>query len=281
MGSQDPGPTSVTYTMLNYLHGTLLMVKFYVENIFIILSLPKWMKNPDDLKDTFKEKTQDKHDENNNENDVSFDLTLPNEAALTYNKSYENLKIELRNLHPPSSSPFSLSYKSRMSLMMMVRLVCVYTAYKSLLFSALPTFLTSASIPINSWFILMFFIVDQLLCFYCHLLTPSKSYPFRKTLVHMIYGFFHTKTFALILLLHLRHAGVQIPLDVWILDSVFGVTDKLYSVISSRGHHFMGFLYQQHRMAHLPKVYEHAHKLHHYLQGTLAFDAHIYGNGMP
>jgi len=62
---------------------------------------------------------------------------------------------------------------------------------------------------------------------------------------------------------------------------VFGVTEKLYSVISSRGHHFMGFLYQQHRMAHLPKVYEHAHKLHHYLQGTLAFDAHIYGNGMP
>jgi len=322
--------------MLNYLHGTLLMVKFYVENIFIILSLPKWMKNPDDLKDTFKEKTQDKHDENNNENDGSFDLTLPNEAALTYNKAYDNLKVELRNLHPPCSSPFSLSYKSRMSLMMMVRLVCVYTAtkgllsttllllasqivfapysmfvsaalalamvpplylchylsfaliqhllyflYNSVLFSALPTFLTSASIPINSWFILMFFVVDQLLCFYCHLLTPSKSYPFRKTLVHMIYGFFHTKTFALILLLHLRNAGVQIPLDVWILDSVFGVTDKLYSVISSRGHHFMGFLYQQHRMAHLPKVYEHAHKLHHYLQGTLAFDAHIYGNGMP
>jgi len=34
-------------------------------------------------------------------------------------------------------------------------------------------------------------------------------------------------------------------------------------------------------MAHLPKVYEHAHKLHHYLHGTLSFDAHIYGNGMP
>ena len=24
-----------------------------------------------------------------------------------------------------------------------------------------------------------------------------------------------------------------------------------------------------------------AHKLHHFLHGTLAFDAHIYGNGMP
>ena len=29
------------------------------------------------------------------------------------------------------------------------------------------------------------------------------------------------------------------------------------------------------------QVYEHAHKLHHFLHGTLAFDAHIYGNGMP
>ena len=29
------------------------------------------------------------------------------------------------------------------------------------------------------------------------------------------------------------------------------------------------------------QVYEHAHKLHHYLHGTNAFDAHIYGNGMP
>ena len=29
------------------------------------------------------------------------------------------------------------------------------------------------------------------------------------------------------------------------------------------------------------QVYEHAHKLHHYLHGTLSFDAHIFGNGMP
>ena len=45
--------------------------------------------------------------------------------------------------------------------------------------------------------------------------------------------------------------------------------------------HWLELFYTQHRIAHLPKVYEHAHKLHHYLHGTLAFDAHIYGNGMP
>ena len=27
--------------------------------------------------------------------------------------------------------------------------------------------------------------------------------------------------------------------------------------------------------------YKHAHKLHHFLHGTNAFDAHIYGSGMP
>ena len=47
------------------------------------------------------------------------------------------------------------------------------------------------------------------------------------------------------------------------------------------GMHWLELFYHQHRMAHLPKVYEHAHKLHHYLHGTISFDAHIYGNGMP
>ena len=30
----------------------------------------------------------------------------------------------------------------------------------------------------------------------------------------------------------------------------------------------------------LCRVYEDAHKLHHYLHGTMAFDAHIYGDIM-
>ena len=28
-------------------------------------------------------------------------------------------------------------------------------------------------------------------------------------------------------------------------------------------------------------MYDEAHKLHHYLHGSTAFDAHIYGSGMP
>merc|ERR1711971_1499900 len=38
--------------------------------------------------------------------------------------------------------------------------------------------------------------------------------------------------------------------------------------------------YLEHRIGHCPVVYAHAHKMHHYLHDTTAFDAHIYGSGM-
>jgi len=38
--------------------------------------------------------------------------------------------------------------------------------------------------------------------------------------------------------------------------------------------------YIEHRISHCPVVYSHAHKMHHYLHDTTAFDAHIYGFGM-
>ena len=37
--------------------------------------------------------------------------------------------------------------------------------------------------------------------------------------------------------------------------------------------------YHQHRIAHLPVVYDQSHKFHHYLHDTTPFDAHIYGAG--
>ncbi len=43
--------------------------------------------------------------------------------------------------------------------------------------------------------------------------------------------------------------------------------------------HWSELFYLQHRLAHLPRVYEHAHKAHHYLHDTTAFDAHLYGSG--
>merc|ERR1712117_939409 len=76
-------------------------------------------------------------------------------------------------------------------------------------------------------------------------------------------------------------SGLRVPVLLWILDWQLGLTQKVSDHLSSLTMHWLELFYTQHRIAHLPKVYEHAHKLHHYLHGTLAFDAHIYGNGMP
>ncbi len=42
---------------------------------------------------------------------------------------------------------------------------------------------------------------------------------------------------------------------------------------------FAVMFYCEHRINHCPVVYAHAHKQHHYLHDTTAFDAHIYGSG--
>ena len=43
---------------------------------------------------------------------------------------------------------------------------------------------------------------------------------------------------------------------------------------------FPVMFYCEHRINHCPVVYAHAHKMHHYLHDTTAFDAHVYGSGM-
>merc|ERR1712110_2776 len=136
-------------------------------------------------------------------------------------------------------------------------------------------------ISITPMFILAFFTMDQLACLYCHLMTPCKQFTVRETLTHVVWGFLNTKTYTLVLLLHLMSSGFRVPLLLWILDWQLGLTQRVSDHLSSHTMHWLELFYTQHRIAHLPRVYEHAHKLHHYLHGTLAFDAHIYGNGMP
>merc|ERR1712149_135212 len=79
----------------------------------------------------------------------------------------------------------------------------------------------------------------------------------------------------------MMNAGVSIPIWIWLIDANFKITTNISKIVSYKWMHWVELFYHQHRMAHLPKVYEHAHKLHHFLHGTLSFDAHIYGNGMP
>ena len=149
------------------------------------------------------------------------------------------------------------------------------------MFSLLAQITPYLYLTIGPKFILCFFIVDQAMCVYCHYFTPSKTFTIKETLIHVVWGFLNTKTYTLVILLHMMNSGVSIPLWIWGIDAYFNVTTFIAKKVSQSWMHWLELFYHQHRMAHLPKVYEHAHKLHHYLHGTIAFDAHIYGNGMP
>ncbi|KAL6070981.1 Fatty acid hydroxylase domain-containing protein [Balamuthia mandrillaris] len=138
------------------------------------------------------------------------------------------------------------------------------------------------SIPIDNTFILLFLAADQLACAYCYFQTglgPSARLPLRTTLVHVGYGFLNTKTYSLLLLLLCR--GHSIPLFVWLVDAFTGLSGRLATICAHHTLHWALLFYHQHRMVHLPRVYESAHKFHHYLHDTNAFDAHIYGSGLP
>ena len=71
-----------------------------------------------------------------------------------------------------------------------------------------------------------FFLVDQALCVYIHAFTPSKKFPLKETLTHVVWGFLNTKTYTLVVLLHMMNAGVTIPLWLWSLDAYFQVGEQ-------------------------------------------------------
>lgn len=313
-----------------YVRGTLLLVKFYLVNIWTLHELPQWMRNPESLAQLVEEEAK-------GPTRTSFSLRLPRAVARRYNGEFGRMKGELRELHAGEGD--RMSYQTTLLLLFTLRLACVYTAWlgnvratlalASLQFLVTPyslfvslalavalappiylshytafsslqafahlaagflpasllTMLSSLApycyLSIGPGFVAAFFLADQALCVYCHAFTPSKEFPVRETLTHAVWGFLNTKTYTLVVLLHMMNAGVSIPLWLWLLDAHLQVTSRLASSLSQRWAHWLELFYHQHRMAHLPKVYEHAHKLHHYLHGTLAFDAHIYGNGMP
>merc|ERR1712110_1290111 len=137
-----------------------------------------------------------------------------------------------------------LSYKMTLALLMILRLLCLVTASQGLLVLTLvisslqflvapyslfvslalalalcpPIYcchylVTSLDpylhISITPMFILAFFTIDQLACLYCHLMTPCKQFTVRETLTHVVWGFLNTKTYTLVLLLHLMSSGFR------------------------------------------------------------------------
>ena len=80
--------------------------------------------------------------------------------------------------------------------------------------------------PIGPAFIISFFRLDQGLCFYVHYFTKSKKFTFGEMLKHVIYGFMNTKTYTLVILLHMMNARVKIPIWIWLFDANFKITNK-------------------------------------------------------
>ena len=75
-----------------YVQGSLLLFNFYFKNLSKIQSLPKWMRNPDTLKEVVNAKIENGELEH-------FTPTLPNNTAKEYNDGLENMKGEMRKLH--------------------------------------------------------------------------------------------------------------------------------------------------------------------------------------
>lgn len=136
---------------------------------------------------------------------------------------------------------------------------------------------------IDDRFITFFFLFDFILCSVFLFYTPrgkSKSYPINRILASIFFGFVNTKSYFLILFFLLR--GIKIYPLIFLVDYLFNISMNVNSLINKLFNFKWDTLfYLQHRISHLPHVYPDAHKFHHYLHDSTAFDAHIYGTGAP
>mmetsp|Transcript_25561 Transcript_25561/g.51018 ORF Transcript_25561/g.51018 Transcript_25561/m.51018 type:complete len:429 (+) Transcript_25561:169-1455(+) len=140
----------------------------------------------------------------------------------------------------------------------------------------------SLSFILDFKFAVGFFLFDFLLNCIIYS-TSSEPFGSKRFLKHVVYGTLNTKTYFLIVFASL--SGLQVDLTTVVLTGIIN-----YYLAKSGGRarilrsfglpSFPVLFYCEHRLGHCPGVYPHAHKQHHYLHDTTAFDAHIYGSGM-
>lgn len=137
-------------------------------------------------------------------------------------------------------------------------------------------------ISVGPLFIAAFFLIDFALnmAVYFH---TSESLGFPRLMKHIVYGSFNTKTYFVAVLGCLY--GLEFDLLVVVLTG--GLTKFMIDfkwvqwLLRAVGWPcFEVCFYVEHRLGHVPVVYQHAHKMHHYLHDTTPFDAHVYGSGM-
>ena len=137
------------------------------------------------------------------------------------------------------------------------------------------------SLQITATYAVVFLALDQAVNAWVY---SRSSMPFgaRRLAWHVAYGTLNTKTYFVVVLGCLR--GLRFDIAELLLASMLSY---LYQVayldrgVPSLGVPCFGALfYVEHRIGHLPEVYAHAHKMHHFLHDTTPWDAHIYGNGL-
>lgn len=150
--------------------------------------------------------------------------------------------------------------------------------------SALLPWWLQPSMPINLPFIVLLMVLDQGICYRLTAATPmgvAEPLPAGTLFKHCWYGFLNCKTYELLILLCARSWGCRINLAVWLIDAYFGLSQRAAQFAEEHCGTWAFLFYTQHRMGHLPKVYDSAHKFHHTFRDSTAFDAHLYGSGMP
>lgn len=300
--------------VLSYVRNTARLAAFYVRYLPLLRCLPQELRDPDSLAKRlrgsrtpfdFVVKSSDVATYNGAYADLKdsvradagprmsftvlmalfFAVRIATVAAAVMGDLHLALKLSLLQfVVAPYSFFVSLTMLVALAPPLFVGHYASFVPMRWLANSLLPDALNVA-IPVTWPFIAAFFVVDQGLCSLCLVWTPDgpsdRGKSVQQVLASVVYGFFNCKTYFLVLLCLLRAGGAQLHMGVWALDAALGISQMIARLVSKYGMHWAALFYHQHRIAHLPQVYEHAHKFHHYLHGTTAFDAHIYGSGAP
>lgn len=139
--------------------------------------------------------------------------------------------------------------------------------------------ISTFDVEIGPRFLVAFILIDQLACAICLFWLPEGEpapMAWSRVLRSVGYGFLNCKSYYLVLLP--LAAGVRLPLAALALDWALGISQKVADRVMR---HWEVFFYHVHRLGHLRATYADAHKFHHHLPDSCAFDGHMFGSGAP
>ena len=288
--------------------GSYKLFRFWGSQLKTFRSLDPRLRNASELNKELAQQPQ------------SFEIPAPLKHATQYNEKLDILRGELRLLHPTNERlDFGKIMFLQFALRFMLCLLAVsgasaqtvvivsllqfllgpYSFFVNVTYAAagsgfylahyiasvlvnrlmvpfLPVFCLMR-IQIDWSFFVGFMVTDQLISIFCHYYygVPNRGHMF----AHFVFGFLNAKSYFMVLLPLFIHQ--RFDLDLLPLAVIGVLTAPITLVLTKHLRlNFLPLFYHQHRMAHLPPVYNEAHKFHHYLHSSTSYDAHLYGSGM-